>query len=173
MSSPQIRPDKNSQNEEGQQMLRQWQCSLQQYFQRTPTRSLGPHRPSFHTSSGGGWQTGKVARALSATQAEATPWPGPTVQEAKSCGCNMIISPPRPSRLGLPGPCLALGAVIPKGAHTANPTGPSSEKERGLLPAGPCCPADRAQLPVARVTGGTGCASLQLREVPRRRVEGR
>lgn len=33
--------DKNSQNEEGQQMLRQWQCSLQWYFQRTLTTSLG------------------------------------------------------------------------------------------------------------------------------------
>lgn len=61
--------------------------------------SLGPHRPSFHTNSGGR-QTGKVARAMSATQTEDTPWPGPTVQEAKSCGYNMIFSPPHPARPG-------------------------------------------------------------------------
>lgn len=110
-------------------MLRQWQCSCSRADADYEPGLTGPSTPVL---AAGGRQG--VARALSATQAEATPWPGPTVQEAKSCGLGEhIISPPRPSRLGLPGPCLALGAVIPKGAHTANPTGPSSERERWLL----------------------------------------
>lgn len=68
--------------------------------------SLGPHCPSFHTNSGGGIDVGKVARAMSATQAEDTPWPGPTGAGSRVLWLQHDPFPalPRLSRLGLPEP---------------------------------------------------------------------
>lgn len=42
-----------------------------------------------------------LVRVTSATRTEGHPWPGPTVQGAKSCGCNLILSPPSQYVLGL------------------------------------------------------------------------
>lgn len=73
--------------------------------------SLGPHCPSFHTNSGGGIDVGKVARAMSATQAEDTHWPGPTGAGSRVLWLQHDPFPAPPVQVRATR-ALALGAVI-------------------------------------------------------------